>query len=220
MLVLKAPAAQPQWILPSPKKPTQGDFKRFLTGMRDNGAFLRQQVQAGNIGADQFGEEFYNLLRRGHSDAWRLGKNRAGDFTDNPFMDALTGRGVADGEAEFIHGFINRISNGFYQTAEGEWKEKLFQSHVNLYVQKTRGTANEAFTEASPVEAEFDWVLGAVEKHCSDCPYFASLNPWKKDEIVTNPGQGETQCLGHCKCHWRRDDGQTSFKPVSLALAA
>jgi len=194
-LVLKAPAAQPNWLIPPPKKPTQNDFRRFLLGMRDSAHSLGDKIAANQISPRQFGEDLYSLLRQGHSDAWKLGRNRAGDFTDNPFMDALTGRSVADSESDWILGFVQRISDGVYLTEDGEWREKLFNSHLNLYVAKARGTANEAFTESSPAESTFDWILGAVEEHCEECPLYASMSPWLKDEIITNPGQGETPCL-------------------------
>lgn len=215
-IVLHAPAAQPSWLEPSkPQRPRQTDFRKMVKGLGESSDDLLDRFAKGDTDARQWSEDFYKLVRQGHREAWRLGRQRAGDFTGNSITDALIGRSVADGQADYIHGFADRLASGFYGEGD-EFKTTLARSHANLYLKQTRGTANEAFTESSPDEAEFDWTLGGAEKHCSECPYYASLNPWKKDEIVTNPGQGETPCLSNCLCHWVRNDGIASFKPVDL----
>ncbi len=215
-IVLLAPAAQPSWLEPQkPQRPRQSDYRKMAKGLAEKSDDLLDRFAKGDIDARQWSEDFYNLIKGGHREAWRLGRQRAGDFTGNTIEDALIGRSVADGQSDYIHGFAERLASGRYGEGE-EFNHTLARSHANLYLKQTRGTANEAFTQSSPDDAEFDWVLGATEKHCTDCPTYAEMNPWRKDEIVTNPGQGETPCLSNCLCHWQRDDGIASFKPVDL----
>ena len=45
-----------------------------------------------------------------------------------------------------------------------------------------------------------DWVLDDGADHCDDCPDLEAGSPYTADALDTWPGQGDTQCLDHCRC--------------------
>jgi hypothetical protein len=105
----------------------------------------------------------------------------------------------------------------YWDVDERAWKPQAIRNRARLYVQKMRGTSGQAFVSASGGDAEFNWVLAAVE-HCDECPVLAAKSPWFGDELYTTPGNGDTPCRSNCKCHLvRKSDGLTSFKPVRLS---
>jgi hypothetical protein len=205
-------SAAPQ--LPPLRRPSQRDWRTHLAGVFDEANALSARLAAGSIPPRQWGESFYDLLARGHAASWRMGRNRSGDMGADDAVDDLVGRAKADGDAHWLLRFVGDIESGKYTDEDGAFKLAAFKQRQALYVGKMRGTANEAFVESSADEEEFDWVLGGAEDHCPDCPVLAESSPWKKDEMFTHPGSGDTPCLSHCKCHLvRKSDGLDGFKP-------
>lgn len=211
--------AQPD-VFPAPGgKPTQGDFRNHVRSTRRLLADLAQQLADG-LDAREWAEAFKRILNLSHAQAWALGRMRAGDQMPFGFDDALRGIAAADSEADFLLSFLEAIEEGDlrYFDADGKVKVTQVARRSRMYTGLLRGTANEAWSNAQPDEAEIFWRLGAVEEHCSDCPELAALNPWTKDTLFEKPGANGTPCLFNCKC-WLEvlnEDGdfETGFKPV------
>lgn len=174
------------------------------------------ELVSGRISAREFGERMQASLIDGHAQSWTLGRQRAGDLTAATADDFFVGLARADADADFLLSFLEDIEGDRYRDADGNLKPKAVKARAKLYAQKMRGTSGDAFVAACADEDEFTWVMAGIE-HCSDCPELAALSPWTKDTLFAKPGDGETDCLGNCKCHLERSsDGRQSFKPVSL----
>lgn len=176
---------------------------------------LNQRLERGRITPDDWAEEFYQVVYDGHLQAAALGQSRAGlKQLDLNALKAIA-RQKADEESEFIQGFkgaLNAKDARYHDPETGALRPGSMESRTDLYVGKMRGTANEQFGEASPAESRWTWRLGAVEKHCPDCPRLAAIikdRPWS--EVFEYPGQGGTACLGHCDCRLVRSDGVEGF---------
>ncbi len=197
--------------------PSQADFNQLVRGKAKDLKQLVAQLASSGIELEQFKEEFSSLLLDGHTQAWALGRQLSGDLRPLNVLDQYFGIAARDSEADFIIRFIDALllRDSRYFDADGNLVEQSVLSRAKLYLGKLRGTANEAFVEASPEYIEFWWRLGGAEKHCSDCPQIAGLSPFVKDTLFTVPGQGDTPCLGNCKCYLRREDGVKGFKPLS-----
>lgn len=203
------------------KRPTQAEFEGVLKRHRNDLQSLILQLNNGVLNIAEFGDEFYKLLLEGHGNTWALGRQRAGDLSGIGDDDFLIARGIADGQSEFLNDFLNALeTNPRYRYEDGTFNLRIISNRSDMYVSRMRATASEAFVEASDSDEEFNWVLGAVEEHCGDCPELASISPWTADTLFTHPGEGDTPCLTNCKCHLVRiGDGITSFKPVDLKAA-
>lgn len=203
------------------KRPTQADFANVLKSRRSALQSLIIQLNNGVLTIAEFGDEFYTVLLDGHTDAWVLGRQLSGDLSRLGPEDQLIARGIADGQSEFLNGFLNSLENDpRYRYEDGTFNIRIVSNRSDMYVSNMRATSAKAFTETSDSGEEFNWVLGAVEEHCSDCPELASISPWTADTLFTHPGEGDTPCLTNCKCHLVRiSDGISSFKPVDLIAA-
>jgi len=104
--------------------------------------------------------------------------------------------------------------------ADGAVRADTVKSRQDLYAQKLRGTANEAFVESGEDNEEYDWILGGTERHCEDCPRIAALSPFTKETLFAYPCSGDTECLGNCDCVLKRvSDGVKGFSAVDLEVA-
>lgn len=156
-------------------------------------------------------------LQDGHVGAWRAGRHLAGDLAPNSPLDVLAGQAIMDEEAFWLQRFVADLEAERYVDADGRLRVELVQQRLALYVSKLRGTANQAFVEHARPDEVFEWRLGAVERHCDDCPRLAAMSPWARDELFTYPSQGGTPCLGNCKCILvRASDGMRAFAPLDI----
>lgn len=203
---------------PAPKRPSQSDFARFLREVRDGSNDLIERLARRELDPRLWGDLFKLILNDGHAGAWVLGRQRAGDLTGSTFEDYLLGTGYADSQSDYLLGFISDLQSGRYTDDDGAYKVGAIRSRANLYLQTMRGTSGAGFVAASEIDEEFTWDLNdSVEEHCDDCPYLATQNPWSPSTLYAYPGDGQTACLGNCKCRLiRSSDGLTSFNPVSL----
>lgn len=215
--MFKASIAVP--AAPAPKRPSQSDFARFLRELQSGAFDLIDRLARREVDPRMWGDLFKLILNDGHAGAWVLGRQRSGDLTGFTFDDYLIGIGYSDTQADYLLGFIQDLQGDRYIDSDGAYKVKAIRHRANLYLQTMRGTSGAGFVAASEIDEEFNWDLNdAVEEHCDDCPYLASQNPWDPSTLYAYPGDGNTACLGNCKCRLiRKSDGLTSFNPVSLA---
>lgn len=147
---------------------------------------------------------------------------RGGDLAPDEEKLLLDARGIKDGESTYLQNFLNAIKSGddprYFDLETGLIKPGSMHWRTGLYVGKMRGTANQGFTAASfdeDADTEFDWELGA-EHHCEDCPRIAAMSPYNQSTMYTDPGAGDTECLGNCDCRWVRRDGVKGFPRLHL----
>jgi len=194
---------------------------RIVTQTRFERTFAKHSRQANNIvkklankdlDAEQFGDAFDALLWKAHTDAITLGRKRAGDYAPQHEDDQNLALDIKDSDADYLNSFIDDIKSGRYTLEDGSLNADAIQSRAQLYIRKTRGSANESFVNASDDDDYFIWQLGFTE-HCSDCIDLAAGSPYSKDELWTYPGQGDTVCLGNCACNLQRvSDGRKGFE--------
>jgi len=205
------PTARPD----SSKRPTQADFVELYTSTRSDLAALAHKLHQGKLSAQEWYSWFSSILLERHADSWILGRRLSGDDSRPSIEDELVGRAKADSESQWLLTFLEKIEAGGYLDGEGKLRLSPIVSRSMLYAGKIRGTANDALINTSEDSAQFEWRLGGVEKHCSDCPTFAAMSPWAKDELGVWPGGGDTPCLGNCKCSIVRiSDGVRGFDPA------
>lgn len=219
MPILLSTKAAPGMI---PRRPSQGNFNAMLNARQSDLNALIEQLGKGEITPREWADAFDEVLLNGHTQAWAMGRQRAGDLYPLKPSDQMIGLAAKDGEAPFLQGFMDDISNGRYIDDEGNWKLGQIKQRASLYVGKMRGTASEAWAKAAPLDERVYWVMLAME-HCTDCPEMAALTASKEftaSELWAYPGSGDTQCLGNCRCVLRLASGAESFRHPSTPADA
>lgn len=189
----------------------QGELNRLLEGVHREAEALSDGFAAGLYDADEVAERFALRLEELHTEAVRLGRERAGDRSPPDEDDRRFAEAVLDREAEFLQAFEADLRAGRYET-DGFADTARIKRRLGFYAGRLVGTANEAFLLSSEDETLFYWRLGGVERHCPDCPELAAANPHRADELDRVPGSCETQCKFRCKCRLERADGVFGFR--------
>ena len=159
-------------------------------------------------------DRFDAILFEGHTQAWVLGRQRAGDLALRDVLDEIMGLEAKDRQADFLQGFLDDVLRGRYLTEDNEYSVPAIRARSRMYVRRMRGTANEAFVEAGDGAELYEWRLGPTE-HCGDCVQLAALGPYQKDTMISFPGDGQTDCLINCACRLvRASDGISGFDRV------
>jgi hypothetical protein len=208
-------AAQPVFV---PSVPTQGDYAGMVRRRQREFHAITDRLIAGKISPGEWFDLMESVILEGHTAAYEMGRNRAGDLTEN-VNDLLRGMAKRDQESYYLRGFAEALQNKDprYWDEELRTFRETIKSRQNLYIGKMRGTANEAFVRATPDALdEFYWRLGGAEEHCDECPQYAALSPFTKATLFSVPGASDTPCRTNCLCHLERVDGQTGFKPVEI----
>lgn len=229
-------AAQPIYVPPNPD-----EFILLIAEADEEMQKLLRQL-LGGISPAMMGERFLELLVKFHAESHILGQRKWDDY---PSQFLATGRanqvvhlgevlrnprtGQADfipGEADYVAGFIRSLNAGDtrYFDEQGKLKEDAVMGRMRMYQGKMRGTEGQGVLDKSPGDVLWRWVLGAVEDHCEDCPYNASLIPVTASEWYTTPGKCHTPCLFNCQCRMQAEKsgaviGIETASPI-LRLAA
>ena len=194
------------------RTPTQSDWNRFARGAARRTRKLIEKYAAEEITAQEFGNQFQDLLADRHGRAGYLGRRRGGadwEFDDD---DAAFGELIAEEEQEYLDQFVLDLALGRYRTSKGEPDIEAMDRCVQMYVRKLRGTSNEAFAGTAASDDQIEWRMSASE-HCTDCKTHAANSPYAPEELPTHPGQGGTQCLTNCKCRlYRVSDKREGFR--------
>lgn len=180
---------------------------------------LTAKLAAGKIDIDAWYEGFRAVILEGHTSAWELGRNRAGDLTDD-INDLLRGLGKADQEEVFLRGFWHQLyakDPRYWNSTLEAWNQVSIKARQNLYLGGMRGTANEAFVTHTPPELDtFAWKDTGSPEECDECRLIAEEGPYTSATLPTYPGAGATPCWGNCECVLVRTDGVQGFKRVEL----
>lgn len=196
-----------------PRRPAQAAFNNLYSSTARALSGHVDRLTRGDLDTQEWREKSHRTLEQKHARAAYLGRKRGGDFSDFNDADVEFGISVAADEAEFLADFAAEIEAGDYTDAEGNLDAERVKRRVSLYCFRLLGTANEAFTLTSEYDALFDWLLGAAERHCRDCPRLASNSPHRLDDLETMPGMNQTECMSGCNCRVkRRSDGIEGFR--------
>ena len=186
-------------------KGTQKIVERYDRRLRK----LAVRFTDGKLGGDAFEAAFSGLLAKGHEEAATLGTRLAGVDRDRlpAAVREMLAATLAD-EGDHLTDLIDAFQEGRRTAAQ-----------VNLaarrYAKRMGGTVSAAFHEASPSDAQFWWKLGAAD-NCPSCPRLESMSPYLRDELITRPREGETECHDNCQCRLVRGDGACGPGPVLL----
>jgi hypothetical protein len=180
----------------------------MLTGKRAEVKDLVFRYVAGIVDDSGFADEARRVLIRGHAQAGYLGRRRAGDHAPYDQDDTEFGRMIAEEQQEFLQGFVEDLSTGRYDGEDGRPMAEPILRRAQLYVERMRGSANEAFRLAS--WEPMSWRLGASD-HCADCLGLAAGSPYEDGELRQVPRDASTLCQLNCACELARSDGVTAF---------
>lgn len=199
------------WVVA--RRPSQASYSALERKTDRQLVNLTGRLADGKITLEKWQDRFLGVLEQRHSDAWTLGRQRAGDSAAQSQDDTQEGAAITDGEARFLQRFADDIAEGRYAREDGTLDKEKLQKRAGFYAKRLLGSCNEAFVTHSDPDATFDWVMGSAE-HCDDCPALAAGSPYSADVLWTFPRSGATQCLFHCKCHLKRSDKITGFLPT------
>jgi hypothetical protein len=191
------------------ESPSQSDLDQMLSGKQAEVRDLVFRHVAGILDQDGFSDEFRRVLIRGHAQAGYLGRRRAGDLAPYDADDTEFGRMVAAEQQEFLAGFVADLAGGRYEGEHGRPQAEPILRRAALYVERMRGSANEAFRLAS--WEPLTWQLGGADESCEDCLRLAAASPYPSGELRQSPGDGSTRCITRCLCRLLRGDGVTAF---------
>lgn len=183
-------------------------FDRTLSALWKRGQRVVDEFRSGETDRETFLQRMLTALAEAHRQAAIYGK-RVSTGKRTALTDDEQARlaEILQGQNDFLERFADRIQ---------ENPEGSFDANAKMYFLRTRGTSNEFFERTSPEESTFTWDLGGNENHCLDCPYYASLSPYRKGELGWYPGSCDSDCLTSCKCSLVRDDGVSAPGPISL----
>jgi hypothetical protein len=170
---------------------------------------VARRWQDGKLSADEFLAKFSDQLAKGHDEAATLGARLAGFSGDRlPVAVREYVAATLATESEFLTDLVDEVEAGTRTPGQARLAARR-------YAKRMSGTVSAAFHEASPASSQFWWLLGAAE-HCADCPRLASKSPFDRDELITRPREGETECRDGCQCRLVRGDGACGPGPVDL----
>lgn len=187
-----------------PRKPTQSDWNRFARGAGRRTKRLVQKYADEKITAQEFREQFRDLLADRHGRAGYLGRLRGGADWEMDDDDREFGQVIADAEDEFLEAFTMDLDLGRYRTPKGDPDVEAINRRAQLYVKKLRATSNEAFAGTAAADDLIHWIMAAAE-HCPECKRWAREGPYTPETLPAYPGDGKSTCVTNCKCRLRRD---------------
>lgn len=205
-------ASQPVYVAPG-----ADPFTVLMAECDDEMFALAEQYARTHNGAN-WEKDFLDLLLHYHEQAHLVGQGGANlrALARGRAVQAVqSGAGSTTPEADYVAGFLRALTGRdprYWKDGAVEMEAVL--RRMRMYQGRMRGTAGWGFVDPLPPTTDVWWVLGAVENHCLDCPYNASVSPWTKDTLYTTPGGGDTLCLFECDCHLATSDGTASPKPV------
>lgn len=181
------------------------------------------KLMAGEYDALEWADKFYETILQTNANAHWIGRDQVSDalFTTFGEQDILAARAIADVDGEYLQNFLDDMLDGRYTDENGLFNEDKILQRQRLYMSKSRGLAAAGAVDNLGLDVEITWHLGAVEKHCVECPQLAGMSPFFRDDLFTTPGSCDTPCLGNCKCHLsfiHNGERVETIKPVTLEV--
>lgn len=191
---------------------------------------IAQDVASGRMDADEFEEAMSEVLRTLHIESHYAGQEISDWIPPQRALARDRGGAVAISEVQYLRGFalaLAQLDSRYWE--DGEWNERAIMARARSYLARSRGTAADGWTSATPGSEFVLWTLGGAEEHCEDCPFWEAKGPmlvdgdtnFGQDVLPFRPGEGETECLIGCKCHLTRvSDGAISPTAFEFATAS
>lgn len=199
--------------------PSQADYERMVRQRRREFHAATRRMIDGALSLDDWFDSCDAILLEGHTSAWQMGRNLAGDLEDD-INDLLRGMAARDEESYYLRGFLDALKRRdprYWDEELEAWRADAIAARQDMYLGKMRGTANRAFVDHTPADLdEFYWRMAAIEDHCSECPELESLSPFASDTLFTVPGASDTPCRYNCLCYLERVDGRQGFARLEL----
>jgi hypothetical protein len=192
-------------------RPTQLDLDTMLDGKRGEVKDTVFRHVAGILPTEDFCREVRQILLRGHAMAGYLGRRRAGDMAPYDQDDTTFGQMLTAEQQPFLDGFVADLAGDRYEGEDGRPMALPILRRAEMYVDRMRGSANEAFVLASSPRDLLYWRLGGAEHHCDGCPAIAAGNPYNASTLPAFPADASQPCRTNCRCHLERGDGVTSL---------
>lgn len=170
---------------------------------------INRELRDGGINAAEWRRKMDQILRLAHINAHVAGQRIGGRSQPFGVEAARVGQIWADQESQFLQGFFEDVKGGRYTDEEGNLEIDQLANRQLMYINKTRATAYDGFVSTGDAGASYDWILGASEENCNDCPVWAEGGPYTSESLATYPGMGDTLCLTNCKCYLVRQSDQT-----------
>lgn len=199
-----------------PRLAPADDWQQIAKKIGRNMRRIAKQLQREEITPAVWRAKMDSAIRIGHVEAHMAGQRIAGAAGYAGEAQRI-GRIIGDGESQYLQGFLTDILDGRYIDLDGEFRLGAFESRQMMYVKKTRATSCAGFVYASSGNA-FDWVLGATEDHCEECPIMAAGGPYTEATLYTYPALSDHPCRTSCLCYLRRDDGVVGPLPFGVTL--
>lgn len=197
-----------------PRRTSQANWNRFHNAATKRAERIMRDWESGSLTTEEWKRKFQAFVDDRHGYAAYLGRRRGGDFTPRHDGDRDFGRLAGEGQAQFIERFADDLrGNRYFDEATGILDMDAIRDRAGMYVDAMRGTANETFVGVGFAEEVFDWVEGAAEDHCDECPRIAAGGPYRASDLPSYPGDGSTPCLCFCLCFLlRMSDGLRGFQ--------
>lgn len=172
---------------------------------------LADQLEAGEITAEAFGDSAISLLGSAHAEAAALGVELGTGVGGVTAADEIAGLEAALGDTGYMARFVADIIAGRYSTEEGPLDMEAIKRRLRLYAEGLLGTANEQWVKTLDATALITWHDTGDERECSDCPLLADGSPYTPATLPTVPGAGATQCITACRCWLESSTGALGF---------
>ncbi len=187
----------------------------LIATTRDSLHRLAEDLGAGAITVTHLGAMMLAVLGDAHAHAAYIGRQWAGVTDPFGYGDLHWGQLAAAGQQPFVAQLQADLHAGKLSPAQ-------LKARLSLYAVRCLGTAQESWRLTLPPEELLWWDPDPRAKHChsgrfGSCPELADSSPRPASEWPTDPGAGDTECLGNCRCSWRRESGDTGPMPAAEA---
>lgn len=203
------PDPEPQgWRRIFGRGPRKTPLSRVRTQARAGSAAmdtLAAQFKAGTITRGQFITGFQVQVRDSMNTALSMAQRRLTPAT----------RAIPRATRNLATQYANRqlgYARGLMSEMDGLSQAKLAQ-RAKLYTNSSEGLYHTVVRDGAKPEMQATWRLGEAE-HCPDC-LSREDKSWRADELPWVPRDGQSQCLGNCRC-WVQ---YTKSKPGDAVVA-
>lgn len=165
---------------------------------------VAKRVQAGALNAKAARTQAAAVMTQPVLHAMRLGFLLAGVPGWQPTNEQLDDVASLIGdEADFFGAFMAELAS------------EAVSHRIGLYGGVVDSGMWRGWTTTMPEGSKIDWVLGMAE-HCQDCIDLAANGPYTEETLPTLPRNGDTRCLGNCKCTLRSSNVITSGLDLAI----
>jgi len=199
-----------------PKRiPTQHEYQRFHRATDRRVRNMFHKWGNGAMETEALREKFTTLLGDRHAFAGYLGRRRGGDGDPYDDHDTRFGQLAAESQEPYLDAFFADLEGGRYvDPATGLVNMGRIYDRAGMYVDRMRGSANEAFAGALDPTDLVEWHQSSTES-CPDCDQHATDSPFQAQDLPSYPGDGHTSCVTNCKCYLvHQVSGRRSFTDV------